>query len=173
MESPWHRFSIYNTHTFSPFTTHREQRKSLTYYTLTRAKKPAFCLEVSKQLPSLYLKVKYHLLMLSYFFKLYRVKTDPPLEYVISNLERYLYHHPQFRLVFRINNHPLEIRESKTIKIPPKSEVKLEKIYSENGVFVSPVGINLNWQQFRVYNCLQLNVKQDFQTMAKIKFLAG
>ncbi|MCD6319644.1 MAG: hypothetical protein J7M03_03075 [Candidatus Desulfofervidaceae bacterium] len=169
--SPLHKFAVYNTQTFQPHTLHAEQRKSLTYFTLTQAKKPAFCLEVSKQLPSLQLKVKYHLLMLKYFFKLYQIETRPPLDKLILDLDKYFPSKPHFCVTLRLNETPITLCGDKTIKVPAKTELKVEKIDGENGIFVSPYGINLNWKAFRVYNKLILKVKHDFKTLAKVKFI--
>jgi len=46
-------FKIFNTNTLSPFTKYPEQRKSLTYYTLTKLGLPAFAIEVSKDIKDL------------------------------------------------------------------------------------------------------------------------
>ena len=168
--SPLHKFAIYNTHTFSPHTQHAEQRKSLTYFTLTQAQKPAFCLEVSKQLPSLALKVTYHLYMLKYFFKLYHIETEPPLELVISNIDKYLLSKPSWTVMLRVNDTLVKVCSDKTLKVPAKAELKVEKINAKEGVFISPRGINLNWTRFWTYNKLTLEIKYDFQTLAKVKF---
>ncbi|WP_456325327.1 M99 family carboxypeptidase catalytic domain-containing protein [Desulfonauticus submarinus] len=168
--SPLHKFAIYNTHTFSSHTKHAEQRKSLTFFTLTQAHKPAFCLEVSKQLPSLSLKVMYHLSMLKYFFKIYQIETDPPLDMLISHIDEYLVSKPCFTLALRVNDIPVQIYSDKTLTVPAKAELKIEEVKAKEGVFITPQGVNLNWTKFRVYNKLTLEVKYDFQTLAKIKF---
>jgi len=169
--SPLHKFAVYNTQTFHPHTSHAEQRKSLTYFTLTQAKKPAFCLEVSKQLPSLHLKVKYHLLMLKYFFNLYQVETKPSLDRIIVDLDKYFPKRPQFQISLRINETPVSIFGDRVIKVPARAELKVERIDGEKGVFISPYRINLNWKSFRVYNKLILKVKHDFETLGEIKFI--
>ncbi len=43
-------FNIFNTNTISSTTKYPEQRKSFSYYTLTRLEKPAFAIEVSKDI---------------------------------------------------------------------------------------------------------------------------
>ncbi|WP_461833406.1 M99 family carboxypeptidase catalytic domain-containing protein, partial [Desulfothermus sp.] len=43
-------FNIFNTNTISSSTKYPEQRKSFSYYTLTRLEKPAFAIEVSKDI---------------------------------------------------------------------------------------------------------------------------
>ncbi len=54
-------FKIFNTDTISPSTMYPEQRKSLTYYALTKREIPAFAIEVSKDIKNLRWKWKIQL----------------------------------------------------------------------------------------------------------------
>ncbi len=77
-----HGFNIpvHNTKTGEKITHHREQRKSLTYYSLQKHNIPVFCIEASKQ-ATLKRKLYIHLLAIEQFFKLYNVEMQPSFFY--------------------------------------------------------------------------------------------
>ncbi len=54
-------FKLFNMNTLSPITKYPEQRKSFTYYMIKKLKKPAFAIEVSKNISDLNWKVYYQL----------------------------------------------------------------------------------------------------------------
>ncbi len=62
-------FESWNHRSVEKDTRFPEMKKSATYYALTKYKIPAFGLEISKNLPSLYLKVRYQLLAIAEILK--------------------------------------------------------------------------------------------------------
>ncbi|MDR2350556.1 MAG: hypothetical protein LBF41_08080, partial [Deltaproteobacteria bacterium] len=80
-----YKFRFANHDTGSATSRHKEQRKSATYYALTRLGIPAFAIETSKDLPSLEMKILQHNLAINAFLNLYgveiehpRIHTEPP-----------------------------------------------------------------------------------------------
>ncbi len=55
------KFTIFNTNTLSPHTKYAEQKKSFTYYVLTKLHRPAFAIEVSKDIKNIKWKVQIQL----------------------------------------------------------------------------------------------------------------
>lgn len=68
------RFHFSNHKTSDPRTRHPEQRKSATYYSMSRCGIPAFGIETSKNLRSDSERVKYQLMVIGEFLKLYGVE---------------------------------------------------------------------------------------------------
>ena len=89
-----YKFHFNNTRTDNPESAHKEQRKSATYYALTKHHIPAFGVETSKFLPSINLKVRYHNLVINAFMKLFNIvpehpgiALDPPvLKYLVISI---------------------------------------------------------------------------------------
>jgi hypothetical protein len=73
-----YKFRFANHDTLSPTTRHGEQRRSATFYALTKLGIPAFGIETSKQLPSLEMKVHQHNLAVNAFMELYGVELEQP-----------------------------------------------------------------------------------------------
>ncbi|WP_457567907.1 M14/M99 family metallopeptidase [Desulfurobacterium sp.] len=165
------KIPVYSTRTFSPDTRHREQRKSLTYYCLSKCDIPAFCLEVSKQLPSLKDKVRFHLLMLEKFFNLYGVEIKPSFK----NLYRRFLSEDSKKgtavAVLTINGRKHIVVGSRTFKVPAGSEVSFQSFSGRRGVFGVPRGVNLNWKTFYVKGGLSVDVKDDFEKLFSLHFL--
>jgi len=152
--------TIINTKTFTS-TIHKEQRKALTAWCLKHNIK-AFCIEASKQLPSLKDKIYTHLIMVREFFNLYNVK---------SNIDEYIKNISLDTAIptvtIKINNQIYKINKSTIINLPKKSDIEVVGIKGERGSFVIPKGVNLNWRKF-YFKYLTLEVKNDFETKYKI-----
>jgi len=73
-----YQFHYNNTKTGEPDSAHKEQRKSATYYALTKHHIPAFGVETSKFLPSMDLKVRYHNLIINTFMKHFDIIPEHP-----------------------------------------------------------------------------------------------
>lgn len=73
-----HHFHFMNTRTGEPDTYFKEQRKSATYFALTKYKIPAFGIETSKNLESLELKIRYHNYVINEFLGLMGVEPEHP-----------------------------------------------------------------------------------------------
>lgn len=89
-----HKFHFMNTRTGQETSRHKEQRKSATYYALTRHHIPAFGVETSKFLPSIDLKVSYHNLVINEFMEMFEIIPESPgmeldapvLKYVVVSI---------------------------------------------------------------------------------------
>jgi len=73
-----HKFHFMNTRTGESGSAHQEQRKSATYYALTKHHIPSFGVETSKFLPSTDLKVRYHNLIINTFMKHFNIVRESP-----------------------------------------------------------------------------------------------
>jgi hypothetical protein len=151
---------IINTKTFSG-TKHREQKKALTGWCLKNNIK-AFCIEASKQLPTLKDKVYTHLVMIREFFNLYNIKSD--IDKYINNLKL-----DDFtpRVTLKINNQIFKINKNIQINLLRNSDVQIIGISGNRGSFVVPKAVNLNWRKFYFKN-LTLEVKNDFEKKYEI-----
>ncbi|WP_297444526.1 M99 family carboxypeptidase catalytic domain-containing protein [Desulfurobacterium sp.] len=166
------KIPVYSTRTFSPDTKHKEQRKSLTYFCLSKCDTPAFCLEVSKQLPSLKEKVRFHLLMLKKFFDIYGVKIKSSFEQIYADFLRGKETKKGCIAVkLSINGRNLLVSNSKTFKIPAGSEISFASFTGSRGAFGIPRGVNLNWKSFYIKNNLSVDVKNDFEKIFSLHFL--
>ena len=165
------KIPVFNTHTFSKNTKHPEQRRSLTYYCLSKCNTQAYCLEASKQLPDLETKVKIHLLMLKEFFKIFNVEIKPDFDTLIGNCEKILNEKRIYTANLRINGREILVSSNKIIKIPSKSEVEFLSFSGSGGTNAIPVGVNLNWRRFTVRQNITLKVKDDFKEVFKIKLV--
>jgi predicted deacylase len=152
--------SIINTKTFSG-TIHKEQKKALTGWCLKHNIK-AFCIEASKQLPTLKDKIYTHLIMIREFFKLYGIKSD--IDYYINNLN---IKSSVPIISMKINNNIYKINKNTTIKLSDVSDIRVIDIQGDRGSFIVPKGVNLNWRKFYFKNLI-LEVKNDFETKYKI-----
>ncbi|GAX88290.1 conserved hypothetical protein [Lebetimonas natsushimae] len=152
--------SLINTKTFSG-NTHKEQKKALTGWCLKHNIK-AFCIEASKQLPSLKDKIYTHFVMLREFFRLYDIKSD--IDHYINNLN---IKNVIPEVTLKINNKIYKINKNTEIKLSDISDIKVVDIQGDRGSFVIPRGVNLNWRKFYFKN-LTLEVKNDFETKYKI-----
>ena len=91
VKNPQHRFRFNNHRTSSPNTIHAEQRKSATYYAITKLGIPAFGVETSKDIERDDLKVRYQTMIINEFMHEFGIipqypgiRLDPPkLKYLI------------------------------------------------------------------------------------------
>ena len=153
------KLSLINTKTFSSHI-HDEQKKALTGWCLKHNIK-AFCIESSKQLPSLEEKIKTHLVMLREFFKLYDVEVDG-LNEMIKNPSKFL-DKRNIEAKVRINGKIYTFKNSKTIKVPKSSNIEFLSFNGPRGSFAIPKGINLNWSKFYIRGGLRVEIKNDFE----------
>ena len=73
-----YKFHFMNTRTADADSPHREQRRSATYFALTKHHIPAFGVETSKFLPSMDLKVRFHNLVINAFMGLFDIVRESP-----------------------------------------------------------------------------------------------
>ena len=167
------KIPVYNTHTFSSNTKHPEQRKSLTYYCLKECSVPAICLEVSKQLPDLYHKVRFHLLMIKEFFALHRVETEPSIEQVIENLEEFLNPRVLYSTEISINGRKITVSASKTFRVPPGSSIKFLSFSGTSGTNAISQDVNANLRKVGIRRKIAFKVKDDFRELFTVRFVVG
>ena len=162
------KIPIFNTHTFSPHTKHPEQRHSLTYFCLSKCNVPAFCLEVSKQLPDLETKVRIHLMMINEFFRIFNIEMKPNLKTIIRDCKDWIREKKIYSAKLQINGRKVLISSNRIIKVPSKSEIQISSVEGSRGVNVIPTGVNLNWRRFTIRQNTVLKVKDDFEEVFNI-----
>lgn len=104
-------FSLFNTQTFAQNTKHSEQRKSLTFHTVSNLRKPALAVEVSKEISDLGWKVKQQTAMVRELLSNMGVELQPPKN--VQALADSWYDGP---LPLEVNGEPLEGRQSVDLK---------------------------------------------------------
>ncbi len=159
-----YKLGVNNTKTFSSHI-HDEQKKALTGWCLENGIK-AFCIEASKQLPTLEEKIKTHLVILREFFKLYDVEVAE-MDEMINNPKKFIDDsNPVVEI--EINGKKEKIYKAKNIKVPKGSEIIIKNINGSRGSFVVGNGINLNWKSFHARR-LSIAVKNDFEKKYNIR----
>lgn len=116
-----YHFRPNNHDTLSGNTKHKEQRKSATYYALTRAHIPAFGVETSKSIKDLKTKIRLHKLVVNAMMAEFGIIQDPPWVTVAPPQLNYL--------LIKINgNHPFAMRTGTQLEIEPGDEVVIVDI---------------------------------------------
>ena len=156
------KIPVFNTKTFSS-SLHKEQRNALTGWCLKKDIM-AFCLESSKQLPSLKDKITTHLFMIEEFFHLFNIEIEPSIHYLIANLDKFL-KSKNYYIEALINSQKARINNSSVIKIKKGDDFKVISFGGKRGVFLVPVGVNLNWNKFYTSKSLSFKLKDDYKTI--------
>ncbi len=104
-------FSLFNTQTFAQDTKHSEQRKSLTFHTVSNLGKPALAVEVSKEISDLGWKVKQQTAMVRELLSNMGVEIQPP-----DNVQSVADSWFAVPLPLEVNGEPLEGRHRMTLK---------------------------------------------------------
>jgi len=165
------KIPVFNTHTFSKNTKHPEQRKSLTYFCLKECSVPAICLETSKQLPDLYLKTKFHLMMIREFFRLKGVETEPSIDWVIENLKEFLEPRVNYGAELLINGRKITVSSNRTFKLPKKSSVKFLSFHGTAGTNAITEDLNANLRKVGIRRRIAFKVKDDFKELFTVRFV--
>ena len=158
------KLGLINTRTFTSHI-HDEQKKALTGWCLEHGIK-AFCIEASKQLPTLEEKIKTHLVMLREFFKIYDVQIKE-LDEMIKYPKKFIDNSTPL-ITLKINNKIYKYQSNKKIKVPQKSYIEVVSINGIRGSFAIPLGVNLNWKTF-YSKYVTIEVKNDFEKKYNIK----
>jgi len=135
IENDLYKFHFMNTQTDMENSAHTEQRKSATYYALTKHHIPAFGVETSKFLPSVDLKVRYHNLVINSFMKRFGIlpqspglTLDPPtLKYVVVSVN---------------GNNPMVVKENQPLYLSKGDRINVSHIESnyERGLSLDILG---------------------------------
>lgn len=128
-------FHFNNHDTGSLTTIHKVQRKSATYYALTKCGIPAFGVETSKSLP-LELKIRHHVFAINAFMEKFGVIPEFPA----VNLDK-----PDLKyLVLAVNNSlPVVVKAGQTLSINPSDSIEIMHIEAnyERGLSADIVGL--------------------------------
>ncbi len=165
------KIPVFNTRTFSPNTEHPEQRKSLTYFCLSRCEIPAFCLEVSKQLPNLEKKILFHLMMIEEFLKVYGVETEPKLSDLFPEIDELIAGSKVYTARVRINGRELIVSSDRTFKLKRGSYFSFISLTGGSGTNVITRDINMNLRSFTVKRRILLSVKDDFKSLFNVRLI--
>ena len=130
-------FKIFNTNTISSTTKYPEQRKSFSYYTLTRLEKPAFAIEVSKDIKNILWKTDVQLRATQY------VLSELGVDVELPNIKEY------FKLMYQeikgikvfLNNH--DITNKKSFEAFPFLDIAIRK-FDTKDVLHEEIGIISN-----------------------------
>ncbi|HOD54386.1 MAG TPA: M14/M99 family metallopeptidase [Candidatus Cloacimonadota bacterium] len=115
-----YHFRFNNHNTVSSTTKHLEQRKSATYYGLTQAGIPSFGIEVSKQLPSLEMKIRHHTLVLNAFLQYLDIVPEYPGIFLDK---------PDYEfVVFNVNGINKMVEKGQALYIDQPSDIKVSFI---------------------------------------------
>lgn len=129
-----YRFHFNNHNTSSNTSLHKVQRKSATYYALTKCGIPAFGIETSKSLP-LELKIRHHVYAINAFMEKFEVVPELPS----VNLDK-----PDLKyLVVSVNNMlPVVVKAGQTLSINPSDSIEIMHIEAnfERGLSADIVG---------------------------------
>lgn len=118
-----YRFHFMNTRTSETDSAHKEQRKSATYYALTKHHIPAFGVETSKFLPTTDLKVWFHNLVINAFMDYFGIIPESPGYNLDPPLLNYL--------VVSVNNEtPIVIKKDESLNISRGDTINISHIES-------------------------------------------
>lgn len=171
LRTPHFRFPIKVTRTFHANTRYPEQRSSLTYFALKEAGKPAFCLEVSRNLPSLVTKVIHHLLLMHYFFEAFSLEVDPPVDSLFKLVRAFVTRKPRFRVVLSSLGRRFVVERGGVLML--KGDVRVERIEGGRGVFLVPQKGDLNRKRLCFSSCISLLVKNDHVSIDRMVIVRG
>ena len=165
-----YKFRFNNHDTVSNDSKHLEQRKSATYYSLTQAGIPAFGVEVSKQLPSLSLKVKHHTVIINEFLKYLDIIPQYPSIFIED---------PSYDFaIFIVNGEKKIIERGETLYVPQDAEVEfhyLEGNY-QRGYLIDLEGYgttNDQGKSFKVSANTGVKIRKDAFDLGTIPVVVG
>ncbi|MDR0356117.1 MAG: hypothetical protein LBJ64_10360 [Deltaproteobacteria bacterium] len=113
-----YKFNFSNHDTMKDSSKHLEQRKSASYYALTKLGIPAFGIETSKQLPSLEMKIHQHNLAVNAFMEIYGVVPEQPRINLSPPVLQYL--------VISVNGQlPVAVADGQTLMLSPGDVIEV------------------------------------------------
>lgn len=135
IENELYRFHFMNTRTDANDSSHKEQRKSATYYALTAHNIPSFGVETSKFLPTIDLKVQLHNLIINAFMEEFGIIPQSPGFTLDAPSLKYV--------VVSINNEiPIVIKKGEKLNIAKGDTINISHIESnyERGLSLDILG---------------------------------
>lgn len=166
IQNDLYKFHFMNTRTGEKESLHQEQRRSATYYALTRHQIPAFGVETSKFLPSIDLKVRYHNLVINAFKKLFGIIPESPGLVLDPPILKYL--------VVSINGRiPIVLNENQSLELKNGDSIRVTHIESnyERGLSLDILGyggLNDYRKDFGIFRDTSLIVRKDNQKFVEI-----
>ena len=161
-----YKFHFNNTRTADQDSPHKEQRRSATYYALTRHNIPAFGVETSKFLPTIDLKVRHHNLVINAFMKLFGIIPEYPASTLDPPILKYLVVSINGQIPFVVkNNQDIRLKAGDTIHVS-----HIEANY-ERGLSLDILGygdISDLRKDFIITKDTNLIVRKDNQEIAEI-----
>lgn len=158
---------LFNNHrTSSPTSPHKEQRKSATYYALTRCNIPAFGVESSKSLPNTAMKIRHHKLVINSFMQELGIIQENPADHLAKPLLKYL--------VIGVNDHmPVVVPKGASISVRPGDRVQVLHIEAnyERGMTCDLAGmgsVNDLRQSFTIRKPTAIVVRKDHQEIGQV-----
>lgn len=167
---PDHHFHFNNHRTSQKDSTHKEQRKSATYYALTVCGIPAFGIETSKSLP-LTAKVYQHNLAVNAFMQLFDVVPETPGLRVAPPILDYL--------VIAVNDAlPVVVKNNQQLHIDAGDSVVVSHIEAnyERGLSADVVGLgNMNdlRRPVTVAGTTQIVVRKDYYPCGRVTLVVA
>lgn len=165
IKNPNHHFHFSNHRTLDATSSHKEQRKSATYYALYTHGIPAYGIETNKAL-SLELKVRYHNLVINAFMARFGIVPqtpgvnlqDPVLEYLIVSINDSL---------------PIVVKNQQTLTINPGDYVTISHIEAnyERGLTADIIGygqISDLRKKIRIKGPTRVVVRKDYYPCGSI-----
>ena len=156
-----YRFQPNNHDTLSEASKHKEQRKSATYYALTRAHIPAFGVETSKSIKDLKTKVRLHKIVVNAMMDEFGIIQDSPRVTLVPPRLDYL--------LVKINGkHPYAMCPGSRLEIEPGDEVVIVDIIAnyQRGLAADIQGLgtsNDTRMPFRLSKPTRIIVRKDAQ----------
>jgi hypothetical protein len=154
-----YKFHFMNTRTGEEYSTHKEQRKSATYYALNGHHIPAFGVETSKFLPSTDLKVWFHNLVINAFMERFGIiPQSPGLELETPSLKY---------IVVSINGKtPIVINNNESIHLSNGDSINISHIEAnyERGLSLDILDygdLNDYRKDFRIFRNTSMIVRKD------------
>ena len=170
IETPLHRFHFFNMETGSPDSPHLEHKNSATFYALTRFGIPAFCIETSKQLPSMEMKVLHHNIAVNAFLEIFGVEMEYPAAVLPKPELAYL--------VIAVNDAPpLAVADGQTLGVASGDTIRILHTGANygRGLSVEASGQGVLWnaggdagKSVTITSPLTLTVRKDSAVIGKV-----
>ena len=166
-----YQFHFMNTRTGDQDSPHIEQRRSATYYALTKHHIPAFGVETSKFLPSVDLKVEYHNLVINAFMKRFGIIPQSPGLVLDSPTLKYL--------VVSINGQtPIVVKEKQDLELVSGDSINISHIEAnyERGLSLDILGygdLNDYRKNFEIFRNTSIIVRKDNHKFAEIPIIVS
>lgn len=156
---PLYNFHFFNMETANNESLHTEHRESATYFALTKLGIPAFCIETSKSLPSMAMKIEQHNLVVNALLESYGI--------FLEERDRYAPATGFSHLVIRVGSAwPLAVANGQTLHVPPGQAIEVLHAVTDagRGVLVSVAGgdfASVLHTPLRVEHPFRIEVRKD------------